>query len=89
MRGVIVAAALIVALMILIKDGRVLRKAGLTGGCAAVATPAGQTGSWERCTPGKLEGAPDLSRHGCLSAGTYGKDEFWKCPAPIQAGANS
>ena len=88
MRGVLVFAVLVVALMATIKDGRALHKLGLTGGCAAVATPAGQTGAWERCIAGKLEGAPDLSRQGCLSAGTYGKAEFWKCPARIKSGPN-
>jgi hypothetical protein len=88
MKSVLVCGLLIFALMAVIKDGRVLRKAGLTGGCTAVAAPAGQTGSWERCVPGKLEGAPDLSRQGCSLATTYRKSELWRCPAPIEAGPN-
>jgi hypothetical protein len=88
MKGVLVCGLLIFALMAVIKDGRVLRKAGLTGGCTAVAAPAAQTGSWERCVPGKLEGAPDLSRQGCSLATTYRKSELWRCPAPIEAGPN-
>jgi hypothetical protein len=88
MKSVLVCGLLIFALMAVIKDGRVLRKAGLTGGCTAVAAPAGQTGSWERCVPGKLEGAPDLSRQGCSLATTYRKSELWQCPAPIEAGPN-
>lgn len=71
------------ALMLVIKDGRALRKVGLTGSCAAVATPAGQTGNWERCTKGKLEGAPDLSHNGCTSAGVLAGAEYWRCPARI------
>jgi hypothetical protein len=86
MKGVIVCAVLIFVAMALIKDGRVLRTVGLTGGCSAVAAPSGQTGSWERCVPGKLQGAPDLSRQGCISAGIYNKAELWRCPADIQAG---
>jgi hypothetical protein len=89
MKGVIVCAALILALMAAIKDGRVLREVGLTGGCSAVAPPMGQTGSWERCVPGKLQGAPDLTRQGCVSQGTYEKAELWRCPADIQAGPTS
>jgi hypothetical protein len=88
MKGVLACGILIFALMVAIKDGRVLRKAGLTGGCTSVAAPAGQTGSWERCVPGKLEGAPDLSKQGCNVAETYGKTELWRCPAPIDAGPN-
>jgi hypothetical protein len=89
MKGVIVFAVLAVALMAAVKDGRVLHKLGLTGGCALVSTPTGQTGAWERCVPGKLQGAPDLTRQGCLSAGTYGKAEFWKCPARVESGPHA
>ena len=39
MKGVLVCAVLVVALMAVIKDGRVLRKMGLSGSCAAVSTP--------------------------------------------------
>ena len=85
MKGVLVSAAIVIALMAAIKDGRVLRKAGLTGRCTAVATPRGDTGEWQRCTAGKLEGAPDLSRQGCTVTSTVGKTEYWRCPAKIQA----
>jgi hypothetical protein len=83
MKGVLVVAVLAVALMASIKDGRVLREAGLTGSCSAVAAPAGQTGDWEKCTAGKLEGAPNLSRQGCTSVKATGKTEWWRCPARI------
>ncbi|HXY85383.1 MAG TPA: hypothetical protein VEH52_07850 [Gaiellaceae bacterium] len=87
MKTVIVAAALILALMVVVKDGRVLRMAGLTGGCTPVATPrGGQPGAWERCVPGKLEGAPDLSGQGCTSEQSMGKIEFWRCPDQLGSG---
>jgi hypothetical protein len=85
MRGVVVSAFLVLALMIAVKDGRLLRKAGLTGGCTVLAAPAGDTGSWEACTPGKLQGSPDLSRQSCTSVKVVGKTEYWHCPADIQS----
>src|SRR5213592_4144871 len=36
MKGVLAAAVLVVALMAVIKDGRVMRKTGLSGSCTAV-----------------------------------------------------
>ena len=84
-RGVLVGALLVLTLMIVIKDGRVLRKAGLTGGCTVLAAPAGDTGSWEACTPGKLQGAPDLTRQSCTSVKVVGKTEYWHCPAAIES----
>ena len=88
MKGVLVCAVLVVALMAVIKDGRVLRKMGLSGSCTAVSTPKGQTGHWVKCTSGKLQGAPNLSRQSCSSASAQGKIEYWRCPAPIEAGPN-
>lgn len=87
MRRIILIAALIVALMAAVKDGRVARKAGLTGSCTAVSAPKDQeTGDWQRCTSGKLEGAPDLTRQGCSAVSFVGKSEYWRCPARIDSG---
>jgi hypothetical protein len=83
MKGVLVVAALLVALMAGIKDGRILRDAGLTGGCSSVPTPRGETGAWKACVEGRLQGAPDLSRQGCTSLSRIGKTEYWRCPAQI------
>jgi hypothetical protein len=85
MRGVLVGAVLIFALMLVIRDGRASRNLGLTGSCHAVTTPKGQDGLWEACVAGKLEGAPDLSRHGCKSVSFAGKSEVWHCPAGIKS----
>jgi hypothetical protein len=85
MRGVLIGAVLIFALMLVIKDGRAPRHVGLTGSCHAVSAPKGQDGQWEACEPGWLEGAPDLSRHGCKSVTVAGKSEYWHCPAGIKS----
>jgi hypothetical protein len=89
MKGVLVLVALALALMVVVKDGRVLRKMGLEGSCATIATPKGQTGSWVKCTSGKLQGAPDLSRQSCKSVETVGKVEYWSCPVKLQSGPNA
>jgi hypothetical protein len=89
MRGVLIGAVLIFALMLVIRDGRASRNLGLTGSCQAVAAPKGQDGLWEACVPGKLEGAPDLSRHGCKSVKLVGKREYWRCPAGIKSSNNT
>jgi hypothetical protein len=85
MRGVLVGAVLIFALMLVIKDGRASRNLGLTGSCQAVAAPHGVDGIWEACKRGRLEGAPDLSRQGCKSVSFLGKRELWRCPASIKS----
>jgi hypothetical protein len=89
MRGVLVAAALIFVLMLAVKDGRFLREVGLTGGCRAVAAPKGEDGAWQACEPGKLQGAPNLTRQSCKSVMVVGKTEYWRCPAGIEGGPGS
>lgn len=81
-----VAVALIVAAMVVIKDGRALEEAGLVGSCTTVTAPAGQTGVWEACRPGKLEGRPDLKRRSCTSAGLVANVEYWRCPSRVGSG---
>jgi hypothetical protein len=75
--GVVLAAG-----MGLIKDGRILRNAGLTGSCAVAQTLANGE-QIEACSSGKLEGAPDLTRNGCTDAGLYAGLVYWRCPAPV------
>jgi hypothetical protein len=89
MRGVLVGAVLIFALMLVIKDGRASRNLGLTGSCEAITAPKGRDGLWEACKSGKLEGAPDLTRHGCKSVSFVGKREIWHCPAGIKTSHNT
>jgi hypothetical protein len=84
-----VAAALIIAVMVAIKDGRPLEKTGLVAVCTEVAPPVGQNGYWEACKPGKLEGRPDLTRRPCERAGLVGNIEYWRCPERIGSGPSA
>jgi len=83
MKGVLIAACLILVFMALIKDGRILRQAGLSGSCSAVAAPSGQGGYWAKCTHGSLEGWPDLAPQSCTSMYQSGGAEYWECQAPL------
>jgi hypothetical protein len=78
----VTTAAAILALMILVKDGRALRAVGLTGSCRVVQTGADGS-AWAACRAGKLEGAPDLSRESCSAEGTRGGVRYWRCPASV------
>jgi hypothetical protein len=83
---IILVTAAIAAGMAFIKDGRALERSGLVHTCTAVTAPAGQAGVWQACKPGKLEGRPDLTRKSCVSQGTAGEIEVWRCPTPIGTG---
>jgi hypothetical protein len=83
LKPIFVVAACIFALMLVVKDGRVLRTSGLTASCSAV---VGSTGDAvvEACKPGKLEGRPDLTKRACTAVGIDGRLEYWRCPADLQ-----
>jgi hypothetical protein len=73
--------------MIVLKDGRLLHRTGLTGSCAVV--QVGADGSQlQACREGKLEGRPDLTRQGCKNAGLAGTYQYWRCPSSVASGAN-
>jgi hypothetical protein len=78
------AAVVIATGMFAVKNGRVLRAAGLTGSCSVVQTTAdGQ--QMEACSSGKLEGAPNLSGNRCTDAGSVAGRVYWSCPAQVQS----
>jgi hypothetical protein len=86
MLRVFVLALAVFSLMVAIKDGGLLREAGLLGSCSAVTSPPGSSGYWQACRPGKLEGRPDLSRRSCQRHGIARGIEIWRCPAEIGTG---
>ena len=81
LRIILVGFAIILA-MIAIKDDRLLQRTGLVHSCRSVVAPAGDTADWRACEPGKLAGAPDLTRESCTRGAVVGKIEYWRCPAP-------
>jgi len=84
-RGLVVVA-LILTVMVTIKDGRAFRETGLVASCSAVEAPIGQAGYWEACRAGKLEGRPNLGRRSCKSAGLVHNLEYWQCPSRLESG---
>jgi len=86
-KRIVVVGVLIFGLMLVIKDGRVLRIAGLKGSCSYVQTLTDGT-QVESCRAGKLAGRPDLTRQGCRDAGGQGGAEWWRCPAAVASGPN-
>ncbi len=77
---IVAAGACIFALMVVIKDGRLLRTTGLTGSCSVVQTLS-DSSELVTCSAGKLEGKPDLSHRGCNAIGVSGTKDVWRCPA--------
>jgi len=88
MKSMVAVALCIFALMVVIKDGRVLHTAGLTGSCSVVQTFS-DSSQLTACHAGKLQGRPDLSHRGCQAVGTSAKPGYWSCPASFRLSAAS
>ena len=80
-----VVAAVIAGALGLVQQKHVLQNAGLFGSCSHVATPAGQTGVWHECVPGKLTGTPSLSRGSCTRVQHSPSRDFWRCPTALES----
>lgn len=78
-------AAVIATGLVVVRNGHVLQNAGLTGYCHRVATPAGQTGFWHECVPGKLTGMPGLSRGSCVRVRHAATVDLWRCPTELES----
>jgi hypothetical protein len=79
---ILLVGALVFAGMVIIKDGRILARAGLTASCSE-AKRSGQDDVVQACKRGRLEGYPNLTQKSCVSIGIRGHVEYWRCPAPV------
>jgi hypothetical protein len=76
---ILLVGMVVLAVMVAIKDGRVLRATDLTGSCALVSTAPNGV-ELKSCHSGKLHGAPNLSGRGCTDVGAVGGKTYWRCP---------
>ena len=79
---IIVVGAILIGVMAAIRDGRVLKDAGLLSTC----NPAPVTGKADNvlsCTKGRLDGFPDMRSKSCVLIAQRPKHEYWRCPAPV------
>jgi hypothetical protein len=87
-KRVVIVGVLVFAVMIAVKDGRLMRVAGLSGACTVAQTLADGS-QVEACRAGRLAGRPDLRRQGCKDAGINGTYEYWRCPSSVVSDAAS
>jgi hypothetical protein len=80
---VIAVAVLVLAAMLVLKDGRLTAKAHLISHCQTVATPLGQTGEWRECTKGLIDGHRDLKDDSCTLQSSQGKIDVWRCDPDV------
>jgi hypothetical protein len=78
---IFLVGALLIGVMAAIKDGRVLKDAGLLSSCTA--TPAKSDQTLMTCSKGRLDGWPDLTNKSCTLISLGRHHEYWRCLAPV------
>lgn len=80
---ILLVGALLIGVMAAIKDGRVLRDAGLLSSCSTIATSSRSDQTEMSCSKGRIDGWPDLTNKSCTFVSQGRKHEFWQCLAPV------
>ena len=85
---ILIVGALAIGMMGAIRDGRILRDAGLLSSCNAVIVHGRADPTLLGCTKGRLDGFPDMSNKACHLVSVQPKQEYWRCEAPIVSSLN-
>ena len=80
---ILIVGALAIGLMAAIRDGRVLRDAGLLHSCGQVSVGGKVDATLMSCSKGRLDGYPDLTNKGCRLISVRRNYEYWRCEEPI------
>jgi hypothetical protein len=80
---ILVVGALLVGAMAAIRNGRVLKDAGLLSTCNPVAVNGKQDSTFLSCSKGRLDGFPDMTNKSCSLVAVHPSREYWRCEAPI------
>jgi hypothetical protein len=80
---ILIVGALAIGLMTTIRDGRVLRDAGLLSSCNLVTVNGQVDSTLQSCSKGRLDGFPDLTNKSCQLVSVRANREVWHCDAPI------
>jgi hypothetical protein len=80
---IFIVGALAIGLMAAIRDGRVLRDAGLLSTCSQVALNGKVQPTLMSCSKGRLDGFPDLTNKACHIVSVQRKTQYWRCEEPV------
>jgi hypothetical protein len=80
---ILIVGALAIGLMAAIRDGRILRDAGLLSTCNAVVVKGQPDPTLLGCSKGRLDGFPDMTDKACHLVSVQPSREFWRCEAPV------
>lgn len=80
---ILVVGAVLIGAMAAIRDGRVLRDAGLLSSCGVATVNGHLEPTVMSCSKGRLDGFPDLTNKSCTLIVVRPQREYWRCAAPV------
>jgi hypothetical protein len=80
---IIIVGALLVGTMAVIRDGRVLKDAGLLSKCNTVTINGKSDPTVLSCSKGRLDGWPNMTAQSCNLIAVHPSREYWRCQAPV------
>lgn len=80
---ILLVGALAIGGMAAIRNGTVLRDAGLLSTCSSAVVNGRVDPTLQQCSKGRLDGFPDLTNKSCQLVSQGTKRELWRCEAPI------
>jgi len=80
---ILVVGALAIGIMGAIRDGRVLKDAGLLSSCSPATVNGRSDPTLLNCSKGRLDGFPDMTRKSCRLISVHPNHEYWRCDAPV------
>jgi hypothetical protein len=80
---ILIVGALAIGLMAAIRDGRVLRDAGLLSSCSTAVVGGKEDPTLQSRSKGRLDGFPNLTNKSCVLVSARPTRELWRCEAPI------
>jgi hypothetical protein len=80
---ILVVGAVLIGAMAAIRDGRILRDAGLLSSCSAAAVNGRDEPTVMSCSKGRLDGFPDLTNKSCKLIVAQPQRQYWRCDAPV------
>jgi hypothetical protein len=80
---ILIVGALLIGTMALIRDGRVLRDAGLLSSCTTTTVDGKSDPSVLSCSKGRLDGWPNMTSQSCNLIAVHPSRQYWRCAAPV------
>lgn len=80
---ILVVGAILIGGMAVIRDGRVLKDAGLLSSCDTVTVNGHREPTVLSCSKGRLDGFPDLTNKACTVISVRPSRQYWRCETPL------